>query len=135
MAQCPSSNLSFTQIETLARQRPGTVFLVPKPEFVTPPDTRTRLQKLYKSAPKRAEVKVLKPGTYLGLQSVGYSAYDQAMLFQLETGRYYHDVDLRTPDACTGVGLATPTGGRKRRSGIKKQTRRAQRKRRNTVRH
>ncbi len=137
MAQCPPSTLSFTQIETLARQRPGTTFLVPKPEFVTPPDTRTRFQKLYKSAPKQTEVKVLKPGTYLGLQSAGYSGYEHVMLFQLESGRYYHDVDLRTPDACTGVGLGkmaplvNATGGRSR---VKKQTRRTQRKRRNTVR-
>jgi hypothetical protein len=162
MAQCPPSNLSLRQIETLASRRPGTIFLVPKDEYVTPPDTRTRVQKLYKSAPKERKVTVLKPGTYLGWRSISFYG-EHAMFFQLETGQQ-HDLDVNPyrPDECTGVGLgkmaplATPSapppsappaeeeedpknvdGGRKRRSRgsrVKKQTRRSQRKRRNTIR-
>ena len=127
---------------------------------VLPPDTRTRLQKIYKSEPDYQLV-----WTFVGeladmtfIRGPQHDPFVTAELtFDDNGGSFaaYHDFGL---DECGYFKIATlgppaparprpsappveededpvNVGGRKRRSRVKKQTRRTQRKRRNTKRH
>ena len=147
--------LSPDDVERIARTNPGTTFGQVETKTVVPPDTRSRLKKLVSSAPAPITTteRVLL-GRFLRMREVGNPQYNGGYVLTFQgPSNTERTITLEGPSGSIGPvfvqHLATrprPTappvededpvnvGGRKRRSRVKKQTRRTQRKRRNTKR-
>ena len=150
--------LSPDAVERIARTNPGTTFGHEETKTVVPPDTRSMLKKLVSSAPAPITTteRVLL-GRFLRMREVGNPQYNGGyeLTFQGPSNAQ-RTITLEGPSGAIGPvfvqHLGAPArprptappveededpvnvGGRKRRSRVKKQTRRTQRKRRNTVR-
>lgn len=150
--------LSPDAVERIARTNPGTTFGQEETKTVVPPDTRSMLKKLVSSAPAPITTteRVLL-GRFLRMREVGNPQYNGGyeLTFQGPSNAQ-RTITLEGPSGAIGPvfvqHLGAPArprptappveededpvnvGGRKRRSRVKKQTRRTQRKRRNTVR-
>lgn len=118
--------LSLRQVQS---QPPGTTFGVLKEQYVVPPDTRTGLRKLISSAPKgrREQVPTIL-GTYVRAKEYGNPQYNGGYEVVFSKGVATHDGPADAP------GMFFKLSGGSRSSRVKKQTRRTQRKRRNTIR-
>ena len=147
--------LSADDVERIARTNPGTTFGQMETKTVMPPDTRSMLKKLVSSAPAPITTteRVLL-GRFLRMREVGNPQYNGGYVLTFQgPSNAERTITLDGPSSVIGPvfvqHLATrprPTappvededpvnvGGRKRRSRVKKQTRRSQRKRRNTKR-
>jgi hypothetical protein len=147
--------LSPDDVERIARTNPGTTFGQMETKTVMPPDTRSRLKKLVSSAPAPITTteRVLL-GRFLRMREVGNPQYNGGYVLTFQgPSNAERTITLDGPSSVIGPvfvqHLATrprPTappvededpvnvGGRKRSSRVKKQTRRSQRKRRNTKR-
>jgi hypothetical protein len=147
--------LSPDDVERIARTNPGTTFGQMETKTVVPPDTRSMLKKLVSSAPAPITTteRVLL-GRFLRMREVGNPQYNGGYVLTFQgPSNAERTVAIDGPSSAIGPvfvqHLATrprPTappvededpvnvGGRKRRSRVKKQTRRSQRKRRNTKR-
>jgi len=147
--------LSPDDVERIARTNPGTTFGQMETKTVVPPDTRSMLKKLVSSAPAPITTteRVLL-GRFLRMREVGNPQYNGGYVLTFQgPSNTERTITLEGPSGSIGPvfvqHLATrprPTappvededpvnvGGRKRRSRVKKQTRRTQRKRRNTKR-
>jgi hypothetical protein len=148
--------LSADDVERIARTNPGTTFGQMETKTVVPPDTRSRLKKLVSSAPAPITTteRVLL-GRFLRMREVGNPQYNGGYVLTFQgPSNAERTITLDGPSSVIGPvfvqHLATrprPTappveededpvnvGGRKRSSRVKKQTRRSQRKRRNTKR-
>jgi hypothetical protein len=147
--------LSPDDVERIARTNPGTTFGQVETKTVVPPDTRSMLKKLVSSAPAPITTteRVLL-GRFLRMREVGNPQYNGGYVLTFQgPSNTERTITLEGPSGSIGPvfvqHLATrprPTappvededpvnvGGRKRRSRVKKQTRRTQRKRRNTKR-
>ena len=147
--------LSPDDVERIARTNPGTTFGQMETKTVMPPDTRSRLKKLVSSppAPITTTERVLL-GRFVRMREVGNPQYNGGYVLTFQgPSNAERTITLDGPSSVIGPvfvqHLATrprPTappvddedpvnvGGRKRRSRVKKQTRRSQRKRRNTKR-
>jgi hypothetical protein len=147
--------LSADDVERIARTNPGTTFGQMETKTVVPPDTRSRLKKLVSSAPAPITTteRVLL-GRFVRMREVGNPQYNGGYVLTFQgPSNAERTITLDGPSSVIGPvfvqHLATrprPTappvededpvnvGGRKRRSRVKKQTRRSQRKRRNTKR-
>jgi hypothetical protein len=150
--------LSPDDVERIARTNPGTTFGQMETKTVVPPDTRSRLKKLVSSAPAPITTteRVLL-GRFVRMREVGNPQYNGGYVLTFQgPSNTERTVTLEGPSGAIGSifvqHLAAPrprpsappveedpvnVGGRKRRSRssrVKKQTRRSQRKRRNTKR-
>ena len=147
--------LSADDVERIARTNPGTTFGQMETKTVVPPDTRSMLKKLVSSAPAPITTteRVLL-GRFVRMREVGNPQYNGGYVLTFQgPSNAERTITLDGPSSVIGPvfvqHLATrprPTappvededpvnvGGRKRRSRVKKQTRRSQRKRRNTKR-
>jgi hypothetical protein len=147
--------LSPDDVERIARTNPGTTFGQMETKTVVPPDTRSRLKKLVSSAPAPITTteRVLL-GRFLRMREVGNPQYNGGYVLTFQgPSNTERTITLEGPSGSIGPvfvqHLATRprpsappvededpvnVGGRKRRSRVKKQTRRTQRKRRNTKR-
>jgi hypothetical protein len=147
--------LSADDVERIARTNPGTTFGQMETKTVVPPDTRSRLKKLVSSAPAPITTteRVLL-GRFVRMREVGNPQYNGGYVLTFQgPSNAERTITLDGPSSVIGPvfvqHLATrprPTappvededpvnvGGRKRSSRVKKQTRRSQRKRRNTKR-
>ena len=153
--------LSPDAVERIARTNPGTTFGLEETKTVVPPDTRSMLKKLVSSAPAPITTteRVLL-GRFLRMKEVGNPQYNGGYMLTFQgPSNTERTITLEGPSGAIGPvfvqHLGAPArprptappveededpvniGGRKRRSRgsrVKKQTRRAQRKRRNTKR-
>ena len=147
--------LSPDDVERIARTNPGTTFGQMETKTVVPPDTRSRLKKLVSSAPAPITTteRVLL-GRFVRMREVGNPQYNGGYVLTFQgPSNTERTITLEGPSGSIGPvfvqHLATRprpsappvededpvnVGGRKRRSRVKKQTRRTQRKRRNTKR-
>lgn len=147
--------LSPDDVERIARTNPGTTFGQMETKMVVPPDTRSMLKKLVSSAPAPITTteRVLL-GRFLRMKEVGNPQYNGGYVLTFQgPSNTERTVTLEGPSGAIGsifvqhLAAARPrpsappveedpvnVGGRKRRSRVKKQTRRTQRKRRNTKR-
>ena len=144
--QCPLEDpkcLTMNKMSSLLETNPGTTYY----HWDTPPDTRTRAQKLYKSQPMEkdwvfvGELVSIDVGPEGPQRDPGHSV---TYTFNNNGTRIDRNSHIYTGDEVSFFKLAKlghprPTappaeGGRNRRSRVKKQTRRTQRKRRNTKR-
>lgn len=151
--------LSPDDVERIARTNPGTTFGHMETKTVVPPDTRSRLKKLVSSAPAPITTteRVLL-GRFLRMREVGNPQYNGGYVLTFQgPSNAERTITLEGPSSVIGPvfvqHLGAPArprptappaeededpvnvGGRKRGSRVKKQTRRTQRKRRNTKRH
>jgi hypothetical protein len=147
--------LSADDVERIARANPGTTFGQMETKTVVPPDTRSMLKKLVSSAPAPiATTERVLLGRFVRMREVGNPQYNGGYVLTFQgPSNAERTITLDGPSSVIGPvfvqHLATrprPTappvededpvnvGGRKRRSRVKKQTRRSQRKRRNTKR-
>jgi hypothetical protein len=161
---CGDQALSASDVERIARTHPGTTFQTREMVTSVPADTRSGLQKLYKSAPKPTQSSQWRLlGRYVKTSGpFGNPQYNGGYTLEFTTGVVNHDGELshcgrfavahlgRVPASAPPAepqpepsappieddGNPTLPGGRRRRrtSRVKKQTRRSQRKRRNTKR-
>jgi hypothetical protein len=148
--------LSPDDVERIARTNPGTTFGQVETKTVVPPDTRSMLKKLVSSAPAPITTteRVLL-GRYVRMKEVGNPQYNGGYVLTFQgPSNAERTITLEGPSSAIGPVFvqhlaarprpsAPPVeededpvniGGRKRRSRVKKQTRRSQRKRRNTKR-
>ena len=150
--------LSADDVERIARTNPGTTFGQMETKTVMPPDTRSRLKKLVSSAPAPITTteRVLL-GRFVRMREVGNPQYNGGYMLTFQgPSNTERTITLEGPSGAIGPvfvqHLGAPArprpsappveededpvniGGRKRGSRVKKQTRRAQRKRRNTKR-
>jgi hypothetical protein len=150
--------LSPDDVERIARTNPGTTFGQMETKTVVPPDTRSMLKKLVSSAPAPiTTTERVFLGRFLRMKEVGNPQYNGGYVLTFQgPSNAQRTVTLEGPSGSIGSvfvqHLAAPAqprptappveededpvnvGGRKRRSRVKKQTRRTQRKRRNTKR-
>ena len=127
--------LSIRQIETMTKEavaagKPKPVFAQMQTRWTTPPDTRSKLTRLFTSAPQptSSEERVVL-GTFVNAKEVG-TAYNGGIIvtFQRPDGSTFDvSIDQRV-DGDSGLFLA---GGGGRRSRLNVQRRRTQRNRRN----
>jgi hypothetical protein len=134
-------------IESISKRYPGTTF-----KQRTAPDTRSFIQKMMKRPSTEAWKSI---GT---LEDAYYGDYGRGDFFTFTNGGIktelrFNDAYTSRPTPCVMIETLAPAappvpaastqpteedptlpGGRRRRSRVKKQTRRTQRKRRNTVR-
>lgn len=136
-------SLTLNKMSDLLKTNPGTTYY----SWEVPPDTRTIAQKLYKSKPREkdwvfvGELVSIDVGPEGPQREPGHSV---TYTFNNNGTRIDRNSHIYTGDEVTSfkvakLGHPRPTappvdGGRKRSSRVKKQTRRAQRKRRNTKR-
>jgi hypothetical protein len=149
--QCGPESLSASDVERIARTHPGTTFQTQETVTSVPADTRTKFQKLFTSAPKPTQSSQWRLlGRYVKTSGpFGNPQYNGGYTLEFTNGAVSHDGELsfcgrfavahlgRVPASAPPMeddGNPTLPGGRRRRSRVKKQTRRTQRKRRNTVR-
>ena len=147
--------LSPDDVERIARTNPGTTFGQMETKTVVPPDTRSMLKKLVSSAPAPITTteRVLL-GRFLRMREVGNPQYNGGYVLTFQgPSNAERTITVDGPSGSIGPMFVQhlaprprPTappvededpvnvGGRKRRSRVKKQTRRSQRKRRNTKR-
>ena len=148
--------LSPDDVERIARTNPGTTFGQVETKTVVPPDTRSMLKKLVSSppAPITTTERVFL-GRYVRMKEVGNPQYNGGYVLTFQgPSNAERTITLEGPSSVIGpvfvqhlAARPRPTappaeqdedpvnvGGRKRRSRVKKQTRRSQRKRRNTKR-
>ncbi len=134
MSRCEPQSLSPDDVARIAQANPGTVFQKQAVVWVTPEDTRSKVEKLYKSKPKprpQSQTKVL--GTFVRISGpFGNPQYNGGYNIHF-THNGTETVEPHEGDTtiCGDFQVAQTAG---RRSRVKKQTRRTQRKRRNTVR-
>jgi hypothetical protein len=147
--------LSPDDVERIARTNPGTTFGQMETKTVVPPDTRSMLKKLVSSAPAPITTteRVLL-GRFLRMREVGNPQYNGGYVLTFQgPSNAERTITIDGPSGSIGpvfvqhlAARPRPTappvededpvnvGGRKRSSRVKKQTRRTQRKRRNTKR-